>query len=146
MSAGALGSILSASRLGKLADRVGHWPVIIACLAACALLLIPQAYVTAGWQLVGLRFLMGVALGGLLPCIAAVIRHNVPERMAGRMLGYSVSAQFIGQVAGPVVGGFIGGHLGMRAVFLGTSLLLAFGAAGNWLARILAGTRRVEPA
>ncbi len=26
MSAAALGSILSASRLGRLADRIGHWP------------------------------------------------------------------------------------------------------------------------
>jgi MFS family permease len=43
-----------------------------------ALLLIPQAFVTAGWQLVGLRFLMGLALGGLLPCVASLIRHNVP--------------------------------------------------------------------
>ena len=33
MSAAALGSILSASRLGKLADRIGHWNVIIGCLA-----------------------------------------------------------------------------------------------------------------
>ncbi|GLS35335.1 hypothetical protein GCM10010869_09230 [Mesorhizobium tianshanense] len=33
MSAAALGAILSASRLGKLADRVGHWNVIIGALA-----------------------------------------------------------------------------------------------------------------
>ncbi|RWP39616.1 MAG: MFS transporter, partial [Mesorhizobium sp.] len=29
--------------------------------------------------------------------------------------------------------GFVGGHFGMRAVFLGTSVLLAGGAAYNWL-------------
>ncbi len=87
MSAAALGSILSASRLGKIADRIGHWTVIIGCLLVCAALLIPQAFVTAGWQLIGLRFLMGLSLGGLLPCVATVIRHNVPERSAGSMLG-----------------------------------------------------------
>ena len=37
MSAAALGSILSASRLGRLADRIGHWTVIVGCLL-CALL------------------------------------------------------------------------------------------------------------
>lgn len=83
MSAAALGSILSASRLGKLADRIGHWNVIIGALAISALLLIPQAFVTQGWQLILLRFLMGLALGGLLPCITSVIRHNVPDRVAG---------------------------------------------------------------
>ncbi|RQO52395.1 MFS transporter [Variovorax sp. KBW07] len=135
MSAAALGSILSASRLGKLADRVGHWNVIVGCLAVSALLLVPQAFVTSGWQLVVLRFLMGLSLGGLLPCIASVIRHNVPENVAGNMLGYSTSAQYTGQVAGPLLGGLVGGHIGMRAVFLGTCVLMAAGAGWNWLAK-----------
>jgi MFS family permease len=135
MSAAALGSILSASRLGKLADSVGHWNVIVCALAVCALLLIPQAFVTQSWQLVGLRFLMGLALGGLLPCIASVIRHNVPDGVGGAILGYSTSAQYAGQVAGPLAGGFIGGHFGMRAVFLGTSALIAAGAIYNWAMR-----------
>ena len=128
MSAAALGSILSASRLGRLADRIGHWPVLVGALAASALLLIPQALVTTGWQLVGLRFLMGLALGGLLPCVTSIIRHNVPDAIIGRVLGYSTSSQYAGQVVGPVLGGFIGGHIGMRAVFLGTSLLMGLGA------------------
>ncbi|HEY0183711.1 MAG TPA: MFS transporter [Rhodopila sp.] len=135
MSAAALGSIISASRLGRLADRIGHWPVIIGCLLVCAALLIPQAFVTAGWQLIGLRFLMGLSLGGLLPCVATVIRHNVPERTAGSILGLSTSSQYVGQVAGPLAGGFVGGHFGMRAVFLGTSVLMAAGALYGWLSQ-----------
>ncbi|MBB4274383.1 MFS transporter [Rhizobium mongolense] len=135
MSATALGSILSASRLGKLADRIGHWPVIAGALAVAALLLIPQAFVTNSWQLIALRFLMGIALGGLLPCITAVIRHSVPDSAAGSILGYSISTQYVGQVAGPVLGGFVGGHIGMRAVFLGTCVLLLAGAAYAWMVR-----------
>jgi MFS family permease len=134
MSACALGSILSASWLGRLADRVGHWQVLTGGLAAAALLLIPQAFVTAAWQLVVLRFVMGLALGGLLPCVTSVIRHSAPGRAAGTLLGYSISSQYVGQVAGPMIGGAIGGHVGMRAVFLGTSVLLALGAAFNWRA------------
>ncbi len=135
MAAAALGSILSASRLGRLADRVGHWNVIVGCLAASAALLVPQAFVSAGWQLVILRFLMGLSLGGLLPCVASVIRHNVPERVAGTMLGYSTSSQYVGQVVGPLLGGFVGGHFGMRSVFLGTAALMAAGAAYNWIVK-----------
>jgi len=135
MSAAALGSILSASRLGKLADRIGYWTVIVGALAVSGLLLIPQAFVTAAWQLVALRFLMGLALGGLLPCVTAVIRHNVPTGIAGRVLGYATSSQYAGQVAGPLLGGFVGGHIGMRAVFLGTSLLMIAGAVHVWLVR-----------
>ncbi|RUW73393.1 MULTISPECIES: multidrug efflux MFS transporter [unclassified Mesorhizobium] len=133
MSAAALGAILSASWLGRLADRIGHWNVVIAALGVSALLLIPQAFVTAGWQLIGLRFLMGLALGGLLPCITSVIRHNVPDGVGGNVLGLSISAQYVGQVAGPLLGGFAGGHFGMRSVFLGTSVLMAGGAVYNWI-------------
>lgn len=131
MSAAALGSILSASRLGKLADRIGHWRVMIACMTVSAVLLIPQAFVHAAWQLVGLRFLMGAALGGLLPCVASVIRHRVPAHVAGGMLGYSTSAQYAGQVAGPLAGGIVGGTFGMRSVFLATAVLMALGALYN---------------
>jgi MFS family permease len=135
MSGTALGAILSASHLGRLADRIGHWNVIIACLAVSALLLIPQAFVTQSWQLIVLRFLMGLSLGGLLPCIATVIRHNVPEKMAGGMLGYSTSSQYVGQVVGPLAGGFVGGHVGMREVFIGTSVLMGAGAVYNLVAQ-----------
>jgi len=135
MSAAALGAILSASHLGKLADRIGHWTVIAGALAAAALLLVPQAFVTAAWQLVALRFLMGLALGGLLPSVTSVIRHNVPDGVGGNVLGLSISAQYVGQVAGPLLGGFVGGHFGMRAVFLGTAVLMAAGAIANSLLR-----------
>ena len=129
MSAAALGSILSASQLGRVADRIGHAHVVVAGLIAAAVLLIPQAFVTASWQLVVLRFLMGLALGGLLPCIAATIRHNVPEHVVGAALGYSLSSQFAGQFIGPLIGGFVGGHFGMRAVFLATCTILLAAAA-----------------
>jgi MFS transporter, DHA1 family, multidrug resistance protein len=135
MSAAALGSILSASRLGRIADRSGHWRVMIGALVVSALLLIPQAFVTTGWQLVALRFLMGLALGGLLPCVTSIIRHNVPDGIVGRVLGYSTSSQYAGQVVGPLLGGFVGGHIGMRAVFLGTSLLMGLGAVYASLVR-----------
>lgn len=126
MAATALGSIISASWLGKVAD---------------SLLLIPQAFVTSGWQLIALRFLMGLALGGLLPCIAAVIRHRVPEGMVGSILGYSVAAQFAGQFIGPLIGGFVGGHIGMRAVFLATSCILLSGAVWNFKIHCQSATR-----
>ncbi len=132
---------ISASWLGKVADRIGHLRIITLALTAAGLLLIPQAFVTSGWQLIALRFLMGLALGGLLPCIAAVIRHRVPEGIVGSILGYSVAAQFAGQFIGPLIGGFVGGHIGMRAVFLATSCILLSGAVWNFKIHRQSATR-----
>lgn len=133
MAASAIGSVLAAPYLGRLADRIGHWNLIVICLLTSGVLLIPQAFVTAGWQLIGLRFLMGVSLAGLLPAIGATIRHSVPTGAAGTILGYNTSAQYAGQVLGPLAGGFVGGHVGMREVFLATTVIMFGGAAFNWL-------------
>ena len=132
MAASAVGGVIAAPRLGRLADRIGPWNVIVGCLLVCGVLLIPQAFVTARWQLVVLRFLMGMSLAGLMPAVAATIRHSVPDGAAGTILGYSTSAQYAGQVIGPVVGGFVGGHFGMRSVFLATTVIMFGGAAYNW--------------
>ena len=132
MAAAAIGSILAAPHMGRLADRIGTQTLIIACMAACGGLLLPQAFVTNIWQLIGLRFLMGVSLAGLMPCVSATIRNAVPQAVAGTILGYATSATFAGQVIGPLLGGFIGGHGGMRAVFLVTSAVMFGGAALNW--------------
>ena len=84
-----------------------------------------------------LRFLMGLALGGLLPSVTALIRHSVPDRVCGAVLGYAQSAQYLGQIAGPLVGGFVGAHLGMPAVFLATGALMLAGAGLNlWVFRL----------
>ncbi|PLP97266.1 MFS transporter [Cupriavidus pauculus] len=133
MASSALGSVLTASRLGALADRVGAWNVIIGCLVATALVMIPQAFVTNWWTLAVLRGLMGMTLAGLLPSIGKLVRQAVKEHQSGKMLGYLQSAQFAGQVVGPLIGGQIGVHFGMRSVFFVTSaLLLACAGFDRW--------------
>ena len=124
MACSALGSILTAARLGALADRVGSWNVIIGCLVLTGLVMVPQAFVTQWWQLAGLRVLMGMTLAGLLPAIAKLARQSVDESRTGQMLGYPQSAQFSGQVIGPVIGGQIGVYLGLHSVFFVTGALL----------------------
>jgi MFS family permease len=133
MAASAFGSILMAPRLGCWADRIGGWKVISFCLLATSAILLPQAFVTGWWQLGILRFLLGMSLAGLLPSVAKVIRHTVPERQLGKVLGYSQSSQYAGEVIGPLMGGVIGAHSGMRSVFIATSAITLIGAAANWL-------------
>jgi DHA1 family multidrug resistance protein-like MFS transporter len=129
----ALGSILTAARLGALADRIGSWNVIVACLIVTGIAMIPQAFVTEWWQLAGLRLLMGMSLAGLLPAISKLARHSVDESKTGQMLGYLQSAQFSGQVIGPVIGGQIGVYLGLHSVFFVTgSLLIACACLAQW--------------
>ncbi|MGF6877917.1 MFS transporter [Paraburkholderia sp. MM5477-R1] len=136
MACSALGSMLTAARLGALADRFGSWRVIVVCLVLTGLAMVPQAFVTHWWQLAALRVLMGMTLAGLLPSIGKLARQSVDESRTGRMLGYLQSAQFSGQVVGPVIGGVIGVHLGLHAVFFVTgALLIACGGLAGWAHR-----------
>jgi MFS family permease len=135
MAASAFGSMLTAPFLGALSDRVGSAKVIMGCLVATALTLVPQAFVTQWWHLAILRGLMGMTLAGLLPSIAKEIRHAVADHKSGKTLGYLQSAQFSGQVIGPLIGGAIGAHVGLRAVFFVTASLLLICAGLNRWAR-----------
>jgi DHA1 family multidrug resistance protein-like MFS transporter len=133
MAASAFGSMLTAARFGALADRIGSSKVIIGCLIATSVVLVPQAFVHQWWQLAILRGVMGMTLAGLLPSIAKEIRHAVAEHNSGKTLGYLQSAQFSGQVIGPLIGGQIGAHVGLRAVFFVTaSLLLVCAGLNRW--------------
>jgi Arabinose efflux permease len=136
MAASALGSMLTAARLGALADRVGSEKIIVACLLATGAVMVPQAFVTQWWQLALLRILMGMSIAGLLPSIAKLVRHSVPERRIGKTLGYLQSAQFGGQVIGPLVGGQIGARVGLHEVFFMTSFLLLLCAGLNQWVRL----------
>jgi DHA1 family multidrug resistance protein-like MFS transporter len=140
MACSALGSILTAARLGALADRVGSWKVIIGCLVLTGIVMVPQAFVTQWWQLAVLRGLMGMTLAGLLPAIAKLIRQSVAEHNSGKILGYLQSAQFSGQVIGPLIGGQIGAHFGLHQVFLVTGALLVSCAGVNGWIRSRIGT------
>lgn len=135
MAASALGSMLTAARLGALADRVGSRKVISMGLLATGVVMVPQAFVTQWWQLALLRLLMGMTLAGLLPSIAKSVRQLVHEQHIGKTLGYLQSSQFAGQVIGPLIGGQIGARIGLHAVFFVTGSLLMTCALLNRLTR-----------
>ncbi|MDP4183471.1 MAG: MFS transporter, partial [Bacillota bacterium] len=66
-SASGLANIFAAPRLGKLSDKIGAHKVILAALTIAGIVYIPQAFVKNPWQLMGLRFLLGLIMGGLNP-------------------------------------------------------------------------------
>ena len=139
MSAGAFAAIIAAPTVGRWADRHGHWRLVALSFAAAGALLVPQAFVEAPWQLVALRFLMGLALAGLMPAITSLIRRSAPDAAIGRILGLSQSAQYFGQIAGPFAGAAVAARFGMRSVFLATAMALMATAVANEAMR-----RRVE--
>lgn len=127
-SASGLANILSAPGLGKLSDRVGAQKVILVCLIFAGVMILPQAYVKNPWQLMALRFALGLAIGGLTPSVNTLLKRITPDRLTGRIMGFSMAAGYLGIFVGAVLGGQVAAVFGFRSVFFLTGTLLGLSA------------------
>ncbi|AFA50094.1 multidrug efflux MFS transporter [Acetobacterium woodii] len=127
-SATGLSNIISAPRLGKLSDKIGAHKVIMISLIVSGILYIPQAFVQNPWQLLVLRFLLGFAMGGLIPSISIMIKNITPDYLTGRIFGFNMSLGYLGVAAGSVLGGQIAGRFSFQYVFYITSALMFLNA------------------
>jgi MFS transporter, DHA1 family, multidrug resistance protein len=123
-SATGLGNLLMTRRWGSIGDRFGYLKLLVILLFVTGLFYLPGAFITEYWQLVTIRFILGVTMGGLIPLRVAYIRQEAPIAMQGEVLGYNTSLQFLGNIIGPSLGGVISGFFGFSSVFFTTSILL----------------------
>jgi len=127
-SASGLANLIAAPLLGKLSDKIGAHKVMLFSLIAAGIVCIPQAFVTNIWQLMVLRFLLGLTFGGLNPAINTIIKKITPDSITGRVFGLTISAGYLGVFLGSVLGGQIAAGFGVRSVFFATSSLLLLNA------------------
>lgn len=127
-SASGLASIISAPRLGKLSDKIGPQKVMLAALIVAGIIFIPQAFVKSPWQLMALRFILGLATAGLNPSVNSLVKRITPDSLTGRVFGLTMSAGYLGVFGGSVLGGQVAAYLGIKYVFLTTSALLLINA------------------
>jgi MFS family permease len=117
----------------------GHWAergraksVMTWCLLAWSCLTIGMGFVTTGPQLLAMRFLTGVAEGGVFPATYAILGNWFPARESGRASALFITNTAVASlIAGPL-SGLILAHYDWRMLFVvegGLSLLLA----GIWI-------------
>jgi MFS family permease len=123
-SSAGFASALFGSRLGALSDRIGAQKVLFCALLTACAVAVPQAFVTAPWQLGLLRFIHGIAVAGLMPSVNHLIKEAAPQEFLGRMYGLNQSFQFIGMGSGAIFGGFIAEHFGIANLFFVVAAML----------------------
>lgn len=131
-SASGLANIIAAPQLGRLSDKIGAHKVILVALVAAGIFYIPQAFVTNPWQLLGLRFLLGLTMGGLNPSVNTLVKKITPGPLTGRIFGITISAMYLGVFFGSTMGGQIAAAFGIRDVFFVTSALLLLNAVWTY--------------
>ncbi|OFW07648.1 MAG: hypothetical protein A3I61_17840 [Acidobacteria bacterium RIFCSPLOWO2_02_FULL_68_18] len=117
LSAGLFGLMIGAMSAGPIADRWGRrWAIIVSALVFGSFSLLTPRADTIG-ELVTLRLLTGLGLGGAMPNAVALASEYAPKRLQA----YLVPGIFAGMAGGAVLASLVGGALipewGWRSVF-----------------------------
>jgi AAHS family 4-hydroxybenzoate transporter-like MFS transporter len=123
LSAGLFGLMIGAMVSGPIADRWGRKSAIILSVLVFGVMSLVTARATSLTELVSLRFLTGLGLGGAMPNAVSLASEYAPKRLQPMF----VSAIFVGMAGGAVVASAVGGVLmpiwGWRSVFVVGGLL-----------------------
>jgi MFS transporter, putative metabolite transport protein len=86
-AAALVGIFIGGLVFGYVTDRVGRRIMYVADLTALVAVSIASAFATEVWQLVGLRFVLGVAIGADYPIASSLLAEFIPSKYRGRLLG-----------------------------------------------------------
>ena len=104
-----LTSMMTAPLWGRLSDRIGRRPVLMASMAAGALAYLWFAFATGLWMLFAARAFAGACAGNIAAAQAYIADVTPPEQRAKGM-GMIGAAFGLGFIIGPVLGGIIAGN------------------------------------
>ncbi len=133
IGASAFTSAVSAVYLGKLGDRIGHQRILLASCMLAAVLYIPQAFVTNAWQLAILQGMSGIAVGGLIPSVAALMNLWAPTGSQGATYGLDNSVQASARVVAPMAAAALAAWIGYHAVFFGAAMVYGVAVIVAWV-------------
>ena len=113
---------------GRLSDRRGRKPLIVAGLLAYTLVSVAFIYSSTVMQLIAVRFIQGMASAMVMPVVQAYVGDITPPGKEGLVMGIFNMSMFFGLSLGPVAGGLLNDHFSMQATFIcmGALSLLGF--------------------
>ncbi|HEY6453022.1 MAG TPA: MFS transporter [Steroidobacteraceae bacterium] len=161
LSASLFGILLGAPSLGYAGDRFGRRSAIIAGCAIYGVATLSTVLASGLGQLVPLRFVAGVGIGGLMPNTIALNAELAPRRLRGGL----IVLMFTGITAGGAIPGFVQAWLipahgwqimfwigGLVPLVVATCLRFALPESVKYLVRrpqrraqLLATVRRLRP-
>ncbi|GBG96821.1 multidrug efflux MFS transporter [Lactococcus termiticola] len=108
---------------GKLADEKGRKLMLLRASLGMAITITLMAYVTAAWQLLLLRMLLG-AFSGFISNSMALMASSSPKEKSGRVMSVLTTGSVAGTLIGPLIGGVLVAWVGYRHVFNVTGVIM----------------------
>lgn len=107
LTAGIVGMVLGAMALGLMADKFGRRPIIIAAVALFAVASLATAFARTTEQILVLRFIAGIGMGGATPVVLSL----AAEYGSARQRGTIMTTVLLGLPAGAILGGLLAAWL-----------------------------------
>jgi AAHS family 4-hydroxybenzoate transporter-like MFS transporter len=164
VSATLVGVLLGSILLSMLADKIGRRPVLIGATLYFSVLTVLTTQMTTLDSLLGIRFLAGIGLGGIMPNAVALVGEYSPRRSRVSIMLIVANGFTAGAAIGGVIASWLVPAFGWKSVFyaggalplvIGLSMLLwlpeslqflvqqgrpeARAKIGRWLKRIAPG-------
>ncbi|WP_276870919.1 multidrug efflux MFS transporter [Lactococcus taiwanensis] len=108
---------------GRLADQKGRKLMLLRASLGMAVVISLMAFVTAAWQLLILRMLLG-AFSGFISNSMALMASSAPKEKSGSVLSLLTTGSVAGTLIGPIVGGILVNFTGYRRVFSVTGIIM----------------------
>lgn len=108
---------------GRLADQKGRKLMLLRASLGMAVVISLMAFVTAAWQLLILRMLLG-AFSGFISNSMALMASSASKEKSGSVLSLLTTGSVAGTLIGPIVGGILVNFTGYRRVFSVTGIIM----------------------
>ena len=120
-----LSQLITAPFIGRLGDRFGSKPFIVAGFFVYAAGAIGYVFAPNWEAVVAFRIMSGLGAAGIFPLSLAYIGRLAPPQREGTYMGAFSVAQIAGFGLGPLLGGGLSDVFGTEAAFTSMALLLA---------------------
>ncbi|MGI0701088.1 MFS transporter [Pseudomonas aeruginosa] len=118
LTAGIVGMTIGAMTLGMVGDRIGRRPTIMLSLAIFGAATLATAWAADTQQILVLRFIAGLGMGGCTPVLLALAAEYGPARLRGAIM----TGVLLGLPAGAMLGGLLAARMlpliGWEGIFI----------------------------
>jgi MFS family permease len=118
LSAGLVGMGLGSLTLGPCADRWGRRIIVLVSVAVAGLGMLGSALARDYADLLVLRVLTGIGIGGTIASVAVVVSEYAPQRLRGTALAIYAAGYSIGATIGGALAAYAIPRYGWRAAFV----------------------------
>jgi len=132
-AASLVGMLFGAPALGWIGDRFGRKPAVIFSCIVFGAFTLAMMWASSLGQIMALRFITGIGLGGLLPNASALNAEYAPSRHRATMIILMyVGTAFGGAIPGPIAALLVPAYGWPILFFIGGALPIA-GAIAAWI-------------